>query len=89
MDDVKLMGDVCDVMNRVFTKGEIMEEMIKQLNAFQKDAQNWEQLYQNEGKLIKFICILLNLRFNFEIKYCIRNILETSWKLSKICHSSL
>lgn len=87
MDDVKLMGDVCDVMNKVFTKGEIMEGMIEQLKAFQKDAQNFEQLYQNEGKLIKFIYILLNLRFNFEIKYCIRNILETSCKLPIICHS--
>lgn len=29
MDDVKLMGDVCDVMNKVFMKGEIMEGMIE------------------------------------------------------------
>lgn len=58
MDDVKLMGDVCDVMNKVFTKGEIMEGMIKQLKEFQKEVQNWEQLYQNEGKLIKSTNIL-------------------------------
>lgn len=49
MDDVKLMGDVCDVMNKVFTKGEIMEGMIEQLKEFQKEVQNWEQLYQNEA----------------------------------------
>lgn len=58
MDDVKLMGDVCDVMNKVFTKGEIMEGMIEQLKEFQKEVQNWEQLYQNEGKLIKSTNIL-------------------------------
>lgn len=58
MDDVKLMGDVCDVMNKVFTKGETMEGMIEQLKEFQKEVQNWEQLYQNEGKLIKSTNIL-------------------------------
>lgn len=58
MDDVKLIGDVCDVMNKVFTKGEIMEGMIEQLKEFQKEVQNWEQLYQNEGKLIKSTNIL-------------------------------
>lgn len=55
MDDVKLVRDVCDIMNKVFTKGEFMEEKIVQLNAFQKDAKNWEQLCQNEGKLSKLI----------------------------------
>lgn len=58
MDDDKLMGDVCDVMNKVFTKGEIMEGMIEKLKEFQKEVQNWEQLYQNEGKLIKSTNIL-------------------------------
>lgn len=76
-DDVKLMGDVSDVMNKVFTKGEIMEGLIEELKEFQKEAQNWEQLFQNEGKLIKSTYILLTLLFNFEIMFYIRNILET------------
>lgn len=71
------MGDVSDVMNKVFTKGEIMEGMIEELKEFQKEAQNWEQLFQNEGKLIKSTYILLTLLFNFEIMFYIRNILET------------
>lgn len=72
------MGDVSDVMNKVFTKGEIMEGMIEQLKEFQKEAHNWEQLFQNEGKLIKSTYILLTLLFNIEIMFYIRNILETS-----------
>lgn len=71
------MGDVSDVMNKVFTKGEIMEGLIEELKEFQKEAQNWEQLFQNEGKLIKSTYILLTLLFNFEIMFYIRNILET------------
>lgn len=71
------MGDVSDVMNKVFTKGEIMEGLIEELKEFQKEAQNWEQLFQNEGKLIKSTYIFLTLLFNFEIMFNIRNILET------------
>lgn len=71
------MGDVSDVMNKVFTKGEIMEGLIEELKEFQKEAQNWEQLFQNEGKLIKSTYILLTLLVNFEIMFYIRNILET------------
>lgn len=49
-EDVKLIEDVCDVLNKVFTKGEIMEEMIQELRVFQKNARKWEELCQSEGK---------------------------------------
>lgn len=50
MEDVQLIEDVCDVLNKVFTKGEIMEEMIQELRVFQKNARKWEELCQSEGK---------------------------------------
>lgn len=50
MEDVQLIEDVCDVLNKGFTKGEIMEEMIQELRVFQKNARKWEELCQSEGK---------------------------------------
>lgn len=32
------MGDVSDVMNKVFMKGEIMEGLIEELKEFQKEV---------------------------------------------------
>lgn len=50
LEDVQLIEDVSDVLNKVFTKGEIMEEMIQELRVFQKNARKWEELCQSEGK---------------------------------------
>lgn len=35
-EDVQLIEDACDVLNKVFTKGEIMEEMLQQLRVSER-----------------------------------------------------
>lgn len=35
-EDVQLIEDPCDVLNKVFTKGEIMEEMLQQLRVSER-----------------------------------------------------
>lgn len=36
-DNVKLMEDTCDILNRVFTKGKDMETMMEKLKDFKKE----------------------------------------------------
>lgn len=36
-DNVKLMEDTCDILNRVFTKGKDMETMMEKLKDYKKE----------------------------------------------------
>lgn len=41
-NDVKLTEDICDAMNKIFTKGEVMEKMIVELRTIKKKVIKWQ-----------------------------------------------
>lgn len=44
MDDVYLIGDVCNVMNNVYMKGESLEKMDEEFKLSQNETDRLEQL---------------------------------------------
>lgn len=48
-DDAKLMEDICDVMDKVFTKGKHIDGMICKLKVFQMEIIRWREIYKSKG----------------------------------------
>lgn len=43
-NDVKLTEDICDAMDKIFTKGEIMEKIVE-LRIIQKEIIKWQFIW--------------------------------------------
>lgn len=50
-NDVKMMEDICDIMNKVITTGEKMDEMIVQIKIIQKENNEWEDFSGIKGMI--------------------------------------
>lgn len=54
-NDVKLLEQIADVMNKVFIKGENMAEIVEKLRKFKTETKQLEQLFGYEGKINSII----------------------------------
>lgn len=52
MNDVQLMKNCCDIMNKVFIKGESLEKTKEELKLSQEETEKWEKLTPNKGNNI-------------------------------------
>lgn len=46
-----MMEDICDIMNKVITTGEKMDEMIVQIKIIQKENNEWEDFSGIKGMI--------------------------------------
>lgn len=61
MDDVQLIKKCCDIMNKVFVKGESLEKTKEELKLSKEETEKWENISPYQGK--KNSCIVV-------INYC-------------------
>lgn len=45
-NDVKILEDICDIMNKVITRGKAMDEMIVQIKIIEKETNEWKDFFR-------------------------------------------
>lgn len=62
-NDVKLTEDICDAMNKIVTKGEILEKMIVERQIIKEEVIKWKYIPLT-GKMIYYSAIIYKGQFS-------------------------